>query len=241
MSDKFKYRSQQTEWMDDPEIAKELLHQNLTELDILNRKTRGHQSSIKALRKLVSSNHRKLHLVDLGCGSGDVLKYMARWARKNKISARFTGIDSNPHAISYLIENCKNYPEISGVATKYQDYLKQKNPVDIFHSSLFCHHLDDSELLELLVQFKENAKLGFIVNDIIRSPFSYYSSIIFTRLANASALAKHDGPISVLRAFKISEIKQLMEKIDIFDYDIKISWGFRFTLTGKSSFAEANQ
>jgi hypothetical protein len=159
---------------------------------------------------------------------------MAEWARKNNIIAHFTGIDSNPEAISYLADHCKDYPEINGIAIKYQDYLKQKNRVDIFHSSLFCHHLDDSELFELFVQFRENAKLGFIINDIIRSPFSYYSSIVFTRLANASPLAKHDGPISVLRAFKISEIRQLMDKINIVDYTIKINWGFRFTLTCKS-------
>lgn len=238
MIDKFKYRSQQTEWMDDPEVSKELLYQNLTELDILNRNTRGHQSSLNALKNLVASNQSNLHLVDLGCGSGDILKYMAQWARKHNIAARFTGIDSNPEAISYLTENCKDYPEISGIAINYQDFLKQKNSVDIYHCSLFCHHLGDSEFFELVTQFNENAKMGFIINDIIRSPFSYYSSIIFTRLANASSLAKHDGPISVLRAFKISEIKQLMERTKIDDYNIKINWGFRFTLTGISSFIE---
>ena len=78
MLNKFRYRSDQQEWMDQPGISKELLFRNLRELDILNRFLRGHAISIKGLKHLALTSKNPLHVVDLGCGSGDVLKYMAR-------------------------------------------------------------------------------------------------------------------------------------------------------------------
>jgi hypothetical protein len=47
-------------------------------------------------------------------------------------------------------------------------------------------------------------------------------------------MAKHDGPVSVLRAFRKSEIKAILEKQHINRYRIKRKWGFRYLLTAKT-------
>jgi SAM-dependent methyltransferase len=221
--------------MDDPDVPRTLLYRNLRELDFLNRYTLGHQQSIRALDKLLPRRNGKIHIVDLGCGSGDTLKQMARWARKKKIPAKFTGIDNNPDIISYLREHCKDYPEVSGIETSYQDYLLKKEEVDIYHCSLFTHHLEYHELLDLFSYFKEYARLGFVISDILRSPFAYYGSIMLTQLGNGTSLARHDGPISVLKGFKINEIKDLLAEAEVSDYDIKTAMGFRFILSGRSN------
>ncbi len=236
MGEKFINRSKQKEWIDEQKIPKDLLFKNLKELDFLNRYTGGHYLNLRAIRKLLTSNNREFHMVDLGCGSGDTLKYIARWARKKNIRARFTGVDINPDAIDYMRRHCRDYPEITAIHEGYEAYLAKKQHVDIYFCSLFCHHLTDNELQHVIGELKRYSKLGFVIHDLIRSPFSYYSSVAFTSLARATPLAKNDGPVSVLRGFKISEIKQLLQKAGVSEFRIKTNMGFRFLLI-----AEANE
>lgn len=237
MLDKFKNRSTQEEWMDQPGISRKELFKNLRELDILNRWSGGHQISLQGLKALIhSSEGNPLHVVDLGCGSGDVLRLMARWARKNGIPAKFTGVDKNAHAIDYLNHHCKAYTEISGVQDTFESFLDKTDDVDIIHNALFCHHLNDTAFLHLLKKMKAIATKGFIINDLVRSPMAYYASIAFTRLAHASDLAKNDGPISILRGFRLNEIKKFMDSAGIPNYSLNKTGGFRFLLVGYNEY-----
>ncbi len=121
----FKQRSKQKELMDDPEIPAALLHKNLRELDMLNRHLGGHAISLAGIKELMSDRSKLYHIVDLGCGSGDVLKYIARWARANQFRVKLTGIDNNPQAIKYLEEQSAAFPEISGVVADYTRFLEK--------------------------------------------------------------------------------------------------------------------
>src|SRR5665647_1444642 len=114
MSGKFTYRSVKPEMMDAPDISKGMLYQNLHELDLLNRTLGGHAISLCGIKTLVNDKTRTYHIVDLGCGSGDTLKHIAKWARVHQYKVRLTGIDINADAINYLKHQCKDYPEISG-------------------------------------------------------------------------------------------------------------------------------
>jgi len=232
MQGKFKHRSSKAEMMDAPFIGKEILFQNLHELDILNRTLGGHAITLSGIKKLVTDKNKIYHIVDLGCGSGDSLKRIAIWARSHEFKVRLTGIDLNGDAINYLENHCRDYPEISGKMIDWQEYLKDKNTIDIIHCSLFCHHLHDDELTNLFNMIRSQAMTGFVINDLRRSWLAYYSVILFTRLLNGSILSKNDGPISVLRGFKSSEIIDFMRNAQIKEYTIQRKWAFRFLIIG---------
>jgi len=70
MMNKFKHRSDELELLDGPNIPKDLLIQNLRELDIINRVLGGHTISLNGIKKLVKDKNKVYHIVDLGCGSG---------------------------------------------------------------------------------------------------------------------------------------------------------------------------
>ncbi len=231
----FKNRSGQSEMMDAPDIPVQLLHKNLGELDVLNRYLGGHSISIEGIKRLMTDRQKIYHIVDLGCGSGDVLKYIARWARLNQYQVKLTGVDKNPDAIQYLIINCSEYSEITGVVSDYRDFLKTDPKVDIVHCSLFCHHLNNQELLQLFSYLKTYTSEGFVVNDLQRSPIAYYSVWFLTRLLNGSALSKHDGPISVLRAFSRNELEQLLHTADLQEISIQWRWAFRYLVVAKNA------
>ena len=140
----------------------------------------------------------------------------------------------NAHAIDYLREKTAEYPEINAVHSGYLEFVQSIRPVDIYHCSLFCHHLTDQQLIELFSLFKNNSTLGFIINDLIRSPLAYYSSVFFTRLANATSLAKNDGPVSVLRGFKKNELISLLNSSGNYNFRISAAFGFRYLVVGKT-------
>lgn len=235
MSTKFKYRSSEKEMLDETNIQQDLLFKNLRELDILNRTTGGHAISLKGLKQLVTDHAKIYHILDLGCGSGDSLRAIADWARKYNFKVQLTGVDMNADVIDYLKKHCSSYPEITGMISDYQEFLDRTTSVDIVHCSLFCHHLDENELIKLFTYFKERVTTGFVINDLQRNWMAYYSAWFFTRLLNGTILAKNDGPVSVLRAFKVSELKYLLEKAKIKNYIIQKQRLFRFLLVGKTS------
>ena len=234
MSNKFTYRSDDKELLDELNIPQGLLYKNLRELDILNRTTGGHAISLKGIRQLITDHQKIYHVVDLGCGSGDALKAIADWARLNNFRVRLTGVDMNVDAIEYLKIHCADYPEITGIVADYRDYLDRNESIDIVHCALFCHHLNDDELLRLFNYFRQYAKTGFIINDLHRHWLAYYSAWLFTRLLNGTKLAKNDGPVSVLRGFKSVELSRLLNKATITNYSIQKEWVFRYLIISKA-------
>ena len=222
----FSQRANLPEMMDDPQVDSKLLKKNLGELDILNRYLGGHAASLQGIKLLVEK--QKLYtIVDLGCGSGDTLRYLARWARRKKVKIKFIGFDTNEHAIQYLREKCIGYPEITGVVKDYETFMKTSPEADIYLCSLFCHHLDNHQLVELFRALKK-ARVGFVINDLRRSKLAYYCSWLFTRLFNGTVLSKNDGPVSVLRAFKKEELEHLLWEAGCNHVNIKKRWLFRF-------------
>jgi SAM-dependent methyltransferase len=234
MPNKFTHRSTLKEMLDEATIPSGILKKNLKELDILNRIAGGHSISLKGIKQLITNHSRIYHLVDLGCGSGDALKYIADWARKNNYKVQLTGIDVNEDAIAYLKIHCADYPEITGIAADYLDYLQKNQAIDIVHCSLFCHHLSDDELIDLFAYFKQKLICGFVINDLQRYWLAYYMAWLFPRLLNGTQLAKNDGPISVLRGFKKQEMLQLLTRVAINNYSMQKAWAFRFLLVGKT-------
>lgn len=239
MPNKFTYRSNEKELLDETNIQRNLLFKNLRELDILNRIAGGHTLTLKGIKQLVTDHSKIYHIVDLGCGSGDSLRAIADWARENNFNVQLTGVDMNVDVIAYLKNHCCAYPEINGITADYKEFLDRITSVDIVHCSLFCHHLNDNELIKLFTYFDENVTTGFIINDLQRNWLAYYSAWIFTRLFNGTSLAKNDGPISVLRAFKASELKHLLEKVNIRNYKIQKKRLFRFLIVGKTDTYES--
>ncbi len=227
MPTKFSQRSYEKELLDEPHIPKELLIRNLRELELVNTTLGGHAITIAGIKRLIIDKRKTYTLVDIGCGGGDALIHIAKWARKNKFNVKLIGVDINSDVVGYMNQKCGAYPEITGITSSYETYLKANPTIDIVHCSLFCHHLTDDELLALLNHIKKQARRGFVINDLHRHWFAYYSIKLLTRLLNGSSLVKNDAPLSVLRGFKKSELKKLLQQAGL-DAEIKWRWAFRY-------------
>lgn len=223
------HRSEEIEIMDDLEISGPVVPQTLKELNTINKWLGGNKISISAFKKM-AKGRASVSLVDLGCGGGDIMMEMAKWARKNNIKATFVGIDANPNIIEYAQENTADYPEITYQAINIFSEEFESQNFDIIHCCLFTHHFTDTELVRLFKQFKSQANLGIIINDLHRHSLAYWSIIFLISLFSRSEMVKNDASVSVARSFRKSELIKIMKECGIESYHLEWKWAFRWKL-----------
>jgi len=224
-------RSNQPELMDDLTMSGEELRKNLQELEVINNWLGGHNVVLEALEQFNRNNPAKVYsIADIGCGGGDTLKSIARWAEQKSITVQLTGIDANAFMVQYAQEQCNRF---SNITIEQHDVFSETfatEKYDILVCSLFCHHFTDEQLTRLFRQLHEQATIAVIINDLHRHWFAYYSIKSITAVFSGSRLVKHDAPLSVLRAFKCDELEHLVQQAGIKKYSLRWMWAFRWQL-----------
>jgi 2-polyprenyl-3-methyl-5-hydroxy-6-metoxy-1,4-benzoquinol methylase len=220
----FRVRSQEKELLDRDDIPTVDLYQNLRELDFINHWLGGYQISFGTLKKLLKKNH-VYTICDIGCGGGDTLKRLHSWSKKYDFQLDLHGIDLKQVCIDYAVENVKE-KQVNFICDDYRNIFNHLNKVDIIHACLFCHHLSDEELVEL-VRFCTERKCILVINDLERSVLAHYAIKILTLLFSKSYLVKNDAPLSVLRGFKKTEWIDMLKRAGAKRFWVKNKWAFR--------------
>jgi SAM-dependent methyltransferase len=209
------------------------IKRNMQELDSINTLLGGHAITIAGFKQFYKKNDIQIITVcEIGCGGGDNLKAIYKYCRKKKLPVKLTGIDINPECISYAKENCASIPGIEFIASDYR-LVDFNNKPDLLFSSLFTHHLDDSQYKEMLEWSAQHAAKGFFINDLHRHFLAYYSIKFLTATFSKSYLVKNDAPLSVSRGFLKKELQTLFEATGIANYTIRWKWAFRWLITVK--------
>lgn len=231
----FNKRTTKNELMDDLLLASPALQKNLDELVTMNYWLGSKKALISALNKIYKKHtalfqHKKISIADLGCGSGDLLRAVSVWAKSKKLLVELIGFDANPFIVHYAGKKSQAFNNICyNVSNVMSDEFKTSK-FDIICLSSFCHHIGDTELVDLLEQLKQQANLAVIINDLHRHWFAYYTIKIISKLFNLSYLAKYDAPLSVLRAFRKQELIHYAHLAKINHYEISWAWAFRWIM-----------
>jgi 2-polyprenyl-3-methyl-5-hydroxy-6-metoxy-1,4-benzoquinol methylase len=226
------HRSYQKELLDSNEIPFEDIARNMRELNFINKYLGGHSITLRGFKKILSINNfrgRDLIICEIGCGGGDNLQVIDQWCRRKKLRLRTIGIDINPDCIAYASAMFKD-PLAEWISSDYKMVSFTEKP-DIIFNSLFCHHFDDDQMIEILRWMKEHSRLGFFINDLHRNSLAFYAIKWLTRLFSKSYLVKNDAPLSVKRGFKRNELKNFLNRAGIGDYTIDWKWAFRWLIT----------
>ncbi len=220
----FKYRSQQKELLDADDIPTADLYQNLKELDRINTLLGGYNITFSALKKLIKPQ-KSYTLIDIGCGGGDTLKHIKKWQLRKNLSLNLIGIDLKPVCIEYATRQ-KTMQNIEFICDDYRNMFLHVQNIDIIHACLFCHHLSENQLIEL-IQFAQKRAITLVINDLERNPIAYYAIKTLTTLFSKSYLVKNDAPLSVARGFKKKEWLEIIAKAGATHFSVKNKWAFR--------------
>jgi len=196
----FRHRAQLTELMDEP-CTREELHACLRDLARLNRWFLSYRPLLCWLSSVApQSATQPLRILDVGCGYGDTLRRVERWAHARSMPVELTGIDINPDAVAIAAKAGPSSSTIRWVAADIFTYQPDP-PVHLVVSSLFTHHLAEPGVIRFLQWIELQAQLGWFINDLSRAPIPYHLLRIFSRLARLHPFVQHDGPVSIARAF----------------------------------------
>lgn len=226
----FSYRSYKKELLDRDDIPFDDIRRNMEELDFINTWLGGHKITIEGiemLMKLPSIKNKPVRICEVGCGGGDNLLAVSKWCTRNKIDARFIGIDKNPYCIK-VAEKKLTALNAQLIVSDYRLVNLEHQKPDIIFSSLFCHHFTNAHLIGMLQWMKANAGTGFFINDLHRHPLAYYSIKMLTTFFSKSYLVRNDAPLSVLRGFKRKDWEKIFKNADIDTYAIIWKWAFRY-------------
>ena len=190
----FAERFLQPELLDhaEPEEAR----RNLADLVRINRMFGGHAVIRRALARVVR-NDQTFSLLDIGAASGD----SARVIRKRYPAASVTNVDSNR-------VNLGAAPMPKLVANAFQLPFRPDS-FDYVLCSLFLHHFDDGQVIELLRSFYGLARCALVICDLERHVLPYLFLAASKPLFRWGRITVHDGLISVRASFRPRELLDL--------------------------------
>lgn len=194
----------------DGDVSYEDFRDCMSSLETVNRWLLGYRPTLAWLEQVIPTSGDPVHIVDVGCGGGDMLRQIAGWARRRDIAVQLTGIDLNPYAARAAWESTPKEMRITWVTGDAMLY-QPKKPVDIIVSSLMAHHLEDEEIVRLLRWMEETVQLGWFVNDLERSK---RNSRMFGWV-RWHWLVRHDGPVSFRRAFRKEDWVRLLAAAEV--------------------------
>lgn len=220
----FSRRAELTELMDEP-CSHEEMRACLHDLAKVNRWFLGYRPVLHWLDSL--KLHRAtgpVRILDVGCGYGDGLRRIGRWAEERGIAVKLLGCDLNPDTISIASEVSGKASTIEWIAADVFS-LDERASADIIVSSLFTHHLVENDIVRFIWWMEENSGMGWFINDLSRAAVPYWLFKAFARVARLHRFVQHDGPVSFRRAFVADDWKRMCAAAGLERQDSQIeSW-----------------
>jgi SAM-dependent methyltransferase len=221
-------RTSEQEFLDGPDFGHREVVNTFRFLVPVNRCLGGVRPELLFFRRESQTwdRHKTYHILDAGCGVGDVPVALVRWARREGYRLQVDAVDRHPLIIERARQRCQGYPEISlfcqdVFAFDGQDY-------DYVHASQFVHHFTDEKVPSVLAYLLSKCQRKLLVNDLVRAPLAYAATWLVTLFA--PAVSRHDARVSVKRGFTMSELEKLLREGGFQDYSLERHFFYRFLL-----------
>jgi len=208
--------------MMDRSTAFEELAGSLHAITRLNRFFGGSRLTLRHVRDLLDAlpADRPVTVLDVGAGAADIPVALVRWVRRAGRRIRVFALDRDSATLTYARGYAAAYPEITLVQGDALALPVRPDSVDVVISALTLHHLPPEEAVRYLAEIDGAARLGWVVNDLVRGRVAHRLVWLLTRIVTRSGMARHDGPMSVLRSYTPPEVAALCEKAGLFDVKV---------------------
>lgn len=201
------------EWMDQPCSFAEF-RACIRDVEMATRLTGGFRPTLRFVREAVRRHPgaQPLHVVDVGSGGGDTLRRLARWAHRQRVPLRLTGIDLNPHATRAAEERFPGSAEF--LTGDVLEHPAVQQP-DVVISSLVTHHMRDGEVVAFLRWMEEHAAVGWYISDLRRSARAARLFALLAAVMRWHRFVRHDGPVSFRRSFRRDDWEHLLQQAGV--------------------------
>jgi 2-polyprenyl-3-methyl-5-hydroxy-6-metoxy-1,4-benzoquinol methylase len=215
-------RSAAEEWMDDAAATEAEFASALRDLARINRMSLAYRPTLRWLDRLVAeTGARRLSVLDIGFGGGDMLAEIARWGERRGVAVELAGLDRSPWAARHATA--------AGVRARFITAdlfdLPEAERFDVVLCSLFTHHLRDEALVRFLLWVPGRARRGWLISDLHRHwlPWGFVWGAV--RVLRMDPMVVHDSTVSIARGFTRADWERLVAEAGV---AARIDWAFPF-------------
>ena len=223
--------------MDDPNLDRAVHRRALAGLRRINAWSQTARVLAAAMARIASERSlRALKVLDVACGGGDIALHVANRLSRAGLEAEVHGCDISQTAIDHATANAA-VQGVSGARFYVHNALEQVPPdgYDIITSTLFLHHLTDSDAVRLLRNLATATRHALLVDDLVRNRRGYWLAQLGCRLLSRSPVVHYDGPASVLGAYTLAEARQLASAAGLEGAVFTKHWPERYLMTYKKA------
>lgn len=186
----------------------------------------GEQRALKntLLRDIRMSGTTRYSVLDVGAGSGGLMRKLDNWTLQNETFLVGAEIDGNA-------ARTINTGSIVGLQCDALQLPFADKSFDYVFCSLFLHHLDDEPAVKLLKEMARVAVKRLYVIDLNRHPTAYYAYKLFG-WPFLQTFTLEDGALSILRSRTPQELYQLADLAGLQDITVEHSRANRLILIG---------
>ncbi|HET9435955.1 MAG TPA: methyltransferase domain-containing protein [Candidatus Limnocylindrales bacterium] len=207
------------EFLDGPLDDPATLAGNLRDLRRVNRLLGGVRLSRTAVDRLLASagaaNGAPVTMLDVGTGGADIPVALLADARRRGRRLDIVAVDARPEILAAATSIRPNLARTPGLTLAVSDGRSLPYPdaaFDIAHASLVLHHSADGDAVTLLREMARVARVGVVVNDLSRTRIHWLGAWLIANLLTRNAFTRHDGPLSVQRAYRPAEMRDLLHQ-----------------------------
>jgi ubiquinone/menaquinone biosynthesis C-methylase UbiE len=204
----------------------------IVELQRVNRWL-GDASALKnsLLREIDQVNLRSFSVLDVGAGSGELLRVVAKWARASGRQAQLTGVELNARSAQAIREQSTDFQNINAIRGDAFRLPFADNQFDYGMSSLFTHHFKNPDVVAILRELARVSTRGVFVIDLYRHPVAYYFYTTIGKLFLHNRLLREDGALSILRSFTPGELLALAQQAGLKSARVERHFPYRLVLS----------
>ncbi|MDQ3856085.1 MAG: methyltransferase domain-containing protein [Chloroflexota bacterium] len=169
-------------------------------------------------------------LLDIGTGTADIPLVLSRWGRRAGVNLDIVATDISPEVLALARDYVH---ERSGVRLEVADATHlpyEDSSFDYVMANMALHHFQPEAAAQVLREMHRVARHALLVNDLHRSRTGYWAARLLFLTTTRNPVTRHDGPLSVLRAYTTSELAQLAVAAGLTSFRVRRRAWFRVEL-----------
>ncbi|HEX6307213.1 MAG TPA: methyltransferase domain-containing protein [Longimicrobiales bacterium] len=200
------------ELLDAPQHDPAELEQSLDHVAEVNRLLGGTRAVLRTLAD-VSAARSPLAILDVATGSADIPIAIAERAHRHGTAVHITATDAHPQMRAIAADRTRAYANIRVEPADALQLPYADASFDVVLLSLALHHFERAAQQRALREAARVARDAVIINELERCLPNYLGARLLAATRwRSNRLTRHDGPLSVLRAFTADELRHVTEE-----------------------------
>lgn len=202
----------ENEWLDSDLGTPEEIDAALRSVSLANRRFGGVRLHARLLQRALARGlpETRPHILEVASGRADVLQAaLLRLGSAVGVAPDVTLLDRSAVHLPDPRAWPAALPTPHVLAGDALDLPFPDSSVDIVSCCLFLHHLEPLQIVRYLAEARRVARVAVVINDLERSAIHYRLAQL-NRILDRSRISRHDGPVSVRRAYTRSELAGML-------------------------------